>query len=184
MYTHTFLSNLQLLHCILMLKDLGTEIKIPFASGFPLLPEREKLEKSYELFLVWDSIPFSWEFVALWKLISYNIPFSRIVSCLELYPKMETPMQNPLVITHRTTDFAPYPPGDWCKTLMLNFLSSVRLVIVSLWLTLSLKWRAQNSNIFICDDCYITVHSPGTLLSSRWALQLYVDASVHKVTSA
>lgn len=27
MYTHTFLSNLQLLHCILMLKDLGTEIK-------------------------------------------------------------------------------------------------------------------------------------------------------------
>lgn len=52
MYTHTFLSNLQLLHCILMLKDLGTEIKIPFASGFPLLPEREKLEKSYELFLV------------------------------------------------------------------------------------------------------------------------------------
>lgn len=30
----------------------GTEIKIPFASGFPLLPEREKLEKSYELFLV------------------------------------------------------------------------------------------------------------------------------------
>lgn len=52
MYTHTFLSNLQLLHCILMLKDLGTEIKIPFASGFPLLPEREKLEKSYELFLL------------------------------------------------------------------------------------------------------------------------------------
>lgn len=73
MYTHTFLSNL--MHCILMLKDLGTEIKIPFASGFPLLPEREKLEKSYELYLVWDSIPFSWEFVAPWKLISYNIPF-------------------------------------------------------------------------------------------------------------
>lgn len=35
MYTHTFLFNQQLLHCILMLKDLGTEINIPLASGFP-----------------------------------------------------------------------------------------------------------------------------------------------------
>lgn len=118
MYTcsHTFLSNLQLMHCILMLKDLGTEIKIPFASGFPLLPEREKLEKSYELFLVWDSIPFYWEFVALWKLISYNIPFSRIVSCFELYPKMETPMRNPPC--HHAQDYRLCPLSP--RRLMLD----------------------------------------------------------------
>lgn len=109
--SHTFLSNLQLMHCILMLKDLGTEIKIPFASGFPLLPGREKLEKSYELFLVWDSIPFFGNLSPSenWSVITSLFPESwAALSCI---PKWRHQCEILHVITHRTTDFAPYPPA-------------------------------------------------------------------------